>query len=111
MPENWIDLEQRPDPGTPQHLLPFHLRGSDNSREELCRRTALRHAIGLLNHKQRQALHMRYDLGLSFSALSQELGISRSAASKRIKRSQETLKTLVELCVNVQKELNLNDDI
>ena len=93
---NLFDFEQRPDPGTPQHLLPPHLRGSDNSREEICRRAALRHALGLLSDKQRQALHMRYDLGLSFRVLSEELGISRSAAAKRVKRSQDTLKTLTE---------------
>jgi len=111
MPVNLIPLEQRPDPRTPQHLLPVHLRGSDNSRENLCCRTALRYAIELLSKKQRQVLHMRYNLGMSFRAISEELGISRSAAAKRIKRSQETLKSLIELCLLVQRDLNLDDDM
>jgi len=108
---NLTEFEQHPDPDTPQFLLPLHLRAGNNSREELCRREALRLAFGYLSQKQRQALHMRYDLGMSFRKLSAELGISRSAAAKRVKRSQETLKTLVELCVLVEKEVGKKDDI
>ena len=103
---SFCELNLYPDPSTPEYLLPCHLRRGDNSREELCRLVALRLAVGQLSQKQRQALHMRYNLGLSFRSLSAELGISRSAAEKRVKRSQETLKTMIELCVLVQKELN-----
>ena len=99
------ELDFYPDPSTPEYLLPGHLRRGDNSREELCRRVALRLAVGQLSQKQRQALHMRYNLGLSFRGLAAELGVSRSAAEKRIRRSQETLRTMIELCVLVQKEL------
>ena len=99
------DLDIYPDPNTPEYLLPHHLRRGDNSREELCRKVALRLATQQLSQKQREALHMRYGLGLSFRRLSAELGISRTAAEKRIKRSQEALRAMVELCVLVQKEL------
>lgn len=102
---SFSDLDIYPDPNTPEYLLPGHLRRGDNSREELCRKVALRLATRHLSQKQREALHMRYGLGLSFRKLSEELGISRSAAEKRIKRSQETLKMLIELCMLVQKEM------
>ena len=104
-----MDFAFLPDPHTPQYLLPLHLRRGDNSREELYRRAALRAAIQTLSQKQRQALHMRYDLGLSYRELAARLGISRSAAEKRVKRSQESLKTLIEMCVLVQKEVSKKD--
>ena len=103
---SFSDLDIYPDPGTPDYLLPNHLRRGDNSREELCRKVALRLATQHLSQKQREALHMRYGLGLSFRKLSAELGISRSAAEKRIKRSQETLRLMIELCVLVQREMS-----
>ena len=109
MPVNFSELERYPDPQTPQHLLPLHMRGDNNSREELCRREALRQAVRFLSPKQREALHMRYELGMNFSRLSAELGISRSAAAKRVRRSQEALKPLIELCVLVQKEMMKKD--
>ncbi|MCL2856496.1 MAG: sigma-70 family RNA polymerase sigma factor [Oscillospiraceae bacterium] len=99
------ELDFYPDPSTPEYLLPRHLRRDDNGREELCRRVALRVAMTRLSEKQREALHMRYNLGLSFRKLSAELGISRSAVEKRLKRSQESLKAMIELCVLVQKEM------
>ena len=102
---SFADLDLYPDPSTPEYLLPSHLRRGDNSREELCRRAALRLALGQLSEKQREALHMRYNLGLSFRGLADQLGISCSAAETRIKRSQETLRIMIELCVLVQKEL------
>ena len=100
-----FELELCADPSTPQYLLPPHLRGGDNSREELCRRTALRLAMNTLDQKQRQALHLRYDLGMSFRSLAKELGISRTAAQNRVANSQQTLKALIELCVHVHREL------
>ena len=109
MAMNFFELELHSDPSTPQHMLPKHLRSGDNSREELCRKIALRLAQDQLSQKQKQALHMRYDLRMSLRELSSELGISRTAAEKRIKRSIDTLKTMVELCVLVQKELNTRD--
>ena len=102
---SFSDLDIYPDPNTPKDLLPGHLRRGDNSREELCRKVALRLASGYLSQKQLEALHMRYTMGMSFRKMSAALGISRSAAEKRIKRSQETLKTLIELCMLVQKEM------
>ena len=107
---NLLPLDQQPDPRTPLDMLPVHMRGTDNSREERCRRTALRHATELLSLKQRQALHMRYDLGMSFRSISEELGISRSAAAKRIKRSLEILHSLIELCLLVQREVGPDDE-
>ena len=103
---DFAELDQRPDPSTPPELLPPHLRKeSRNRREERCRRAALRHGTRLLSPKQQEALHMRYTLGMSFRHLSAELGISRTAAERRIKRSKEQLKNIVELCMLVEKEL------
>ena len=99
-------LDFYPDPGTPEYLLPGYMRRGDNSREELCRRVALRLALEQLSVKQREALHMRYSLGLSFRGVATRLGISRSAAENRVRRSQETLRAMIELCVLVQKELS-----
>lgn len=107
---SFCELDLYPDPHTPEYLLPYYLRRGDSSREELCRRVALRLAVGQLSEEQRQVLHMRYNLGLSFRGLAAELGISRGTAENRVKRSQETLKTMVELCVLVQKELGKNGD-
>ena len=107
---SFCELDLYPDPHTPEYLLPYHLRRGDNSREELCRRVALRLAIGHLSEEQRQALHMRYNLGLSFRSLAAELGISRGTAENRVKRSQKTLKAMIELCVLVQNELGKNSD-
>ena len=100
-----FDLELYPDPNTPEYLLPDHLRRGDNSREELCRRVALRLALEQLTEKQREALHMRYSLGLSFRGLAAQLGISRSAAESRVRRAQETLQVMIEHAVQVQKEM------
>ena len=103
------DLELYPDPNTPDCLLPAHLRCGDNSREERCRKVALRLALGQLSEKQREALHMRYTLGLSFRMLAAELGVSRSAAETRVKRAQDTLRTLIEHAVLVQREMGRKD--
>ena len=99
-----FEIEWMPDPNTPQNLLPSHLRAGDNRREDTCRKIALRHGIRLLTTKQRQALEMRYNRGLSFRGLATELGISRTAAEKRVKNGQEALRELIEFSLTVQRE-------
>ena len=110
IPVSLDELDLRADPATPQEMLPPHLREKAGRRELLCRKAALRHGMGMLSQKERQALHMRYDLGMNFRTLSNELGVSQSAAQRRVARSQETLKTFIELCLRVEKELSSTED-
>ena len=109
-PVSFDELARRPDPATPQDMLPPHLREAATRREALCRKAALRHSMGMLSRKQREVLHMRYNLGMSFRTLSDKLGVSRSAAQRRVIRSQEALKAFVELCLRVEEELGNSED-
>ncbi|MCL2579305.1 MAG: hypothetical protein FWE32_04660 [Oscillospiraceae bacterium] len=105
-PVSFYELDQRPDPRTPFEMLPPHLRQeSVERREEKCRRLALRYGMRMLSQKQREALHMRYSLGMSFRDLAAELGISRSAAARRVRRSHDELKSFIECCMLIDNEL------
>jgi len=100
------DLTLLPDPDTDQRLLPDYLCRAENNEEMACYKLALRLAMEqFLAEDQRQIIHMRFWLGMSMAEIGSELGLSRSAATKRVTAVLAILRERVGFCVEVYNAL------
>ena len=71
--------------------------GEDNSEQlERLRRNMRKVRERELTARQAELLHLYYDLGLSMPRIAEQLGISKSAVSRTLKRGRERLKRYLQ---------------
>ena len=72
-------------------LAQWQQEGGDNSRRMQRLRRRLPEAVMELTPRQRQMLHMQFQLGMTCTQIARELGVNKSTVSRCLRRARQNI--------------------